>query len=132
MKKPHIGQSEAGGSAGNAEASIANAVHLADRINALHHEVEQYKTQMLLEARAAGKLLLEAKDTVKHGEWLDWLEANFEGSGRTARAYMRIAAHWEKIGFKMAEGSANISIAEALKLLRYGYSRTTYRDEGRV
>lgn len=105
---------------------------LAERINSLHREVEQHKTQMLLEARAAGELLLEAKDTVKHGEWLDWLEANFEGSGRTARAYMRIAAHWEKIGFKMAEPSANISIAEALKLARFGYSRKSYRNEGRV
>ena len=116
------------GARGSAEASIP----LVDRINTLHYEVEQHKTQMLLEARAAGELLLEAKDTVKHGEWLDWLEANFEGSGRTARAYMRIAAHWEKIGFKMAEGSANISISEALKLVRYGYSRTSYRNEGRV
>ena len=128
MKKLQAGNSEQGGSTGCTDASIP----LADRINTLHREVEQHKTQMLLEARAAGELLLEAKDTVKHGEWLDWLEANFEGSGRTARAYMRIAAHWEKIGLKMAEGSANLSIAEALKLVRYGYSRTSYRNEGRV
>ena len=105
---------------------------LIDRINTLHHKVEQHKTQILFEARTVGNLLLEAKDTVKHGEWLEWLETNFEGSGRTARAYMRIAVHWEKIEPKLAEGSANLSISEALKLVRYGYNRKTYRNEGRV
>lgn len=122
MKKPHPGQEAAGGSAGNAEASIANAVYLADRINALHHEAEAHKMQAILKARAAGELLLEAKDTVKHGEWGDWLEVNFEGSGRTARAYMRIAGRWELLEAKW-QSTANLSIAEALKRVRYGYRR---------
>lgn len=121
MKKPEM-KAQAGNSAGNAEASIASTVHLAERINILHLEVGRHKMQMLLKARAAGELLLEAKDTVKHGEWLDWLEVNFEGKGRTARAYMRIAQRWELIEAKW-QSTANLSIAEALKHVRYGYVR---------
>ncbi len=82
MRKAPLDKSEA--ARGGAEASIP----LVDRINSLHHEVQTHETQMLLKARAAGELLLEAKDTVLHGEWQDWLEANFEGSERTARRHI--------------------------------------------
>jgi hypothetical protein len=46
---------------------------------------------MLESAWHAGSALLAAKAQVKHGEWATWLEANFHGSDRTARAYMRVA-----------------------------------------
>jgi hypothetical protein len=35
-----------------------------------------------------GDLLVEAKQTVKHGEWLRWLENNFALSERSAQHYM--------------------------------------------
>jgi hypothetical protein len=40
---------------------------------------------------AIGGLLLEAKDQLEHGEWLGWLERNFERSTRTAYNYMSAA-----------------------------------------
>jgi hypothetical protein len=39
----------------------------------------------------AGKLLLEAKAGLKHGEWLPWLKTNFKLSQQTASVYMRLA-----------------------------------------
>lgn len=39
-----------------------------------------------------GELLTEAKAQVRHGEWLPWLEVNFEFRRETAAGYMRLAA----------------------------------------
>ena len=110
---------EVANSAG-ARGSAIDRVPLATRINALHREVQAHKAQMLLKARAAGELLLEQKRYIPHGEWMHWLTENFEGSGRTARAYMRIARYWDVLSPKW-QSTANMSIAEALELLRYGY-----------
>jgi Protein of unknown function (DUF3102) len=38
-----------------------------------------------------GDLLLEAKAQCEHGQWLDWLEAEFEGSEDTAERKMEVA-----------------------------------------
>jgi hypothetical protein len=38
-----------------------------------------------------GDLLLEAKAACKHGEWLGWLETEFEWSADTAGRYMKVA-----------------------------------------
>jgi hypothetical protein len=42
--------------------------------------------------RKAGEMLLEARDQVTKGEWISWVERNFELSERTARRYMKLAA----------------------------------------
>lgn len=47
----------------------------------------------LQHAIAAGEALMAAKAQLPHGQWLPWLVANFEGSERTAQAYMRVAAN---------------------------------------
>jgi hypothetical protein len=39
---------------------------------------------------ACGRLLNEARDYCEHGEWLDWLEDNFEWSVETASRYMAV------------------------------------------
>jgi Protein of unknown function (DUF3102) len=40
----------------------------------------------------AGEGLIEAKATLRHGQWLPWLEENFPGfSARSAQNYMRLA-----------------------------------------
>jgi site-specific DNA-methyltransferase (adenine-specific) len=53
---------------------------------------------------AAGRALLEAKAQVGHGEWLPWLTTNFEGSERTARRYMTVAANRTRVADLDAEG----------------------------
>jgi hypothetical protein len=64
---------------------------LAREINAEHGHVETYKHNTIRHAIRCGELLLEMKRRVGHGNWLTWLEENFEASERTARNYMEIA-----------------------------------------
>jgi hypothetical protein len=41
--------------------------------------------------REAGKLLLEAKESLDHGKWEAWLKKHFSLTGSTARRYMAVA-----------------------------------------
>ncbi len=75
----------------------APAESLADRINAEHRAANEAAASAIEHARLAGELLLEAKASVAHGAWGAWLSVNFEGSERTAQAYMRIAKRWPEI-----------------------------------
>lgn len=96
-------------------ASVALS-ELAERINAEHKAAEAAARSALGHALAAGKLLMEAKAAVNHGEWSAWLADHFEGSERTARAYMRLAKHWRTINAKR-QSTADLSIHDALQLL---------------
>jgi hypothetical protein len=69
----------------------------------------------LQHARQAGELLLEAKAKVKHGEWLPWLRNNCQIPERTAQAYRRIAAKWDRI--EKSATVAALTFREADKLL---------------
>ena len=46
------------------------------------------KTKSISDAIAIGGLLLEAQKQVGHGEWLPWLDREFDFSARTAQNYM--------------------------------------------
>ena len=89
---------------------------LADRINAAHRECAAAMNQGLQHALEAGRLLLEAKEQCTHGEWTPWLETNFAGSTRTARAYMQVAKRWPELEAKR-QTSAILTIDGALTLL---------------
>ena len=47
--------------------------------------------QSVASARLTGLLLIEAKGRVKHGEWLGFVEQNYEFDRRIAQNYMRLA-----------------------------------------
>jgi len=79
------------------EIEKSQLVELAERINKEHRQVETAVGRALGHARRAGKLLVEAKGKVRHGEWLPWLEANFEGTERVAQMYMRVHSRWDEI-----------------------------------
>ncbi len=128
MKRPEM-RTQAG-STGGAEVSIANAVHLTERINSHHAAAIHHAEQVLVNARAAGELLLEAKDGCKHGEWLNWIEVNFAGTQATAWRYMRIAQKWDELETNYSHVNS-LSIREALRLVRYGYSRKPYQNKTR-
>ncbi len=89
---------------------------LASAINTEHRKAQECAQAAIDHAYEAGRLLVEAKATVPHGEWGAWLAANFEGSDRTARGYMRLANNWEAIAAKR-QSSADLSIDGALQLL---------------
>jgi hypothetical protein len=87
--------------------------NLAGRINKHHRDVNAAVGRALNHARMAGKLLAEAKPKVRHGEWLPWLEANFEGSERVAQMYMRVYSRWEEIEAN-TKSVSDLTLSEAL------------------
>jgi phage N-6-adenine-methyltransferase len=89
---------------------------LSTQINTEHQACMQAAGKALDHAMRCGDLLSEAKSTCKHGEWQGWLDDNFDGSDRSAQAYMRLAGKREQIE-QNRRGSADLSIDGALKLL---------------
>ena len=69
-------------------AAIANREHALAR---------QSGESMIEHAILAGEALLKAKAKEKHGDWLPWLEANFDGSERIAQMYMSVAANPKRV-----------------------------------
>jgi hypothetical protein len=68
-------------------------------------------------AIAAGALLIEAKELVAHGEWLDWLQANCRVSQRQAQTYMRLARNRHKLEATKNAATAHLTIAAAEALV---------------
>jgi hypothetical protein len=74
--------------------SLSNSLtDLAARIQAEHEACESALKRGLEHAVAAGKLLIEAKAQLKHGQWLPWLRDHCRIPERTARRYMEIAPY---------------------------------------
>jgi hypothetical protein len=69
---------------------------LAAEIRAAHADAETAAKTATARAIEAGERLLEAKELVRHGEWLSWLRDNVGVSPRMAQNYMRIAKHRAK------------------------------------
>jgi hypothetical protein len=68
----------------------ADLPELAGMANQWHGLAGQAKRNQVEAAWHAGRALSAAKKLVPHGEWADWLAANFHGSERTAQVYMQL------------------------------------------
>lgn len=66
-------------------------VHLASEINRLYDTVVHHATEAVGASIALGQNLIEAKETVPHGEWEGWLRDNTKVHPTTARRRMRLA-----------------------------------------
>ncbi|WP_313673252.1 MT-A70 family methyltransferase [Mycolicibacterium sp.] len=66
---------------------------LASEANRFHAEAETKAQSAVESAWLAGKALIAAKEQCKHGDWLPWLDANFDADERTARRYMVLASN---------------------------------------
>lgn len=64
---------------------------LAAEIRKAHADVQEAAKTAAERAIEAGHALIEAKELLKHGEWLPWLREHCELPERTAQAYMRLA-----------------------------------------
>lgn len=71
---------------------------IVDEIKRAHDDARTAARFSAERAMEAGRLLIEAKASVGHGEWLPWLRVNVQMSERTARGYMTLA----KSGLKSA------------------------------
>ena len=68
------------------------------------HAKYNHKWRLLLPyAKTAGEALIEVKRVVGHGNFIPWVEHNFDGSVRTAQKYMRVARHWERLQVILAD-----------------------------
>ena len=83
---------------------------LADQANEYHRRAETAAKTAIEYAIEAGKLLIEAKELVRHGGWLPWLEENASFSRTTAANYMRIAR-------ADVQHVAHLTVRDALKEL---------------
>ena len=90
---------------------------LATAINTQHQAVETSLRSAVEHATKAGDLLLQAKASVKHGEWLPWLSANCSMSERTARNYMRLAKELPKLDDEKRQRVADLPMREALQVV---------------
>jgi hypothetical protein len=86
---------------------------LAASIRALDAAIRRSAEQIAREAVEAGKLLIEAKGLLRHGEWLPWLREHVAMSERTATRYMRLARSGLEIGHV-----ADLGIAAAARVGR--------------
>lgn len=86
---------------------------LAAEIKCAHAAARQHAGQALAHAIKAGEHLLEAKQYLKHGEWLPWLRDHTDIPERTAQLYMCLAKHKEVINTKSAT-VADLSIRGAV------------------
>lgn len=63
--------------------------------NKFYDEAQSAATGMLESAWKSGQALVEIKATLKHGEWMPWVKANFHGSYATANQYELLAANFD-------------------------------------
>lgn len=92
---------------------------LADDIRALHRSIVRDAEQIARDAIEAGKLLIEAKQALEHGQWGQWLRENCDLSARTARRYMALARSDLQIGHVANLGLTAAATAIATDQLRF-------------
>jgi hypothetical protein len=84
-----------------ARGNPAALLRLAAKANAEARAAEEHHKQSKEHARRCGEALMRAKALVPHGEWGQWLRANFERAARTARLYMQMAQmpaeEWQRV-----------------------------------
>jgi hypothetical protein len=90
--------------------------NLVPKINAAHRAAFGHAKEAMEAAAECGRLLLQAKELVPHGDWVAWLEANTETDERQSQKYMRLAKHWPELE-KRTGGSYLGGINETLKLI---------------
>ncbi|MBC7601225.1 MAG: DUF3102 domain-containing protein [Ramlibacter sp.] len=66
-------------------------INIAADINRLHELASSKAEEAVDHAIEAGKLLLEAKSALPHGDWLGWLDSNVFVTSRQVQRYMRAA-----------------------------------------
>jgi Protein of unknown function (DUF3102) len=89
---------------------------LAARIRAEHEASAVAMKRGLEHAINAGRLLIEAKEQLKHGQWLPWLEEHCAMSERSAQLYMRLARHAPELEAN-PQRVADLSVRGAAELL---------------
>ena len=83
-------QNTNGASAGT-EVIAATGPTVSDVINELHRNAYLHAETAVEDAIRCGEMLQQVKDSLKHGEWKPWIEANCDFVYQTAARYMKAA-----------------------------------------
>ena len=97
------------------ELTTPTLLNLAARINEHHAACEQAMNTGLQHALEVGRLLVEAKAQVPHGEWAEWVAENFDGADRTERLYRNLYNRRDELE-QSGNGVASLSLRSAAKL----------------
>lgn len=81
-------------------------------IDTITAEIQFYKQQAGVSILEIGKRLIEAKDQLSHGEWLDWLEKGVDFSVSSADRFMRLSKEYAN-----SATLPNLGYSKALALL---------------
>jgi len=95
----------------------------AQEIVNLHQEILIHLRLSLGKAIKIGKILIEQKSNLSHGEFTPWVKANIPFSDRTARNYMRLFR--ESHNLKMANISNLSQAYRFLKRLNWSQQKET-------
>lgn len=104
----------------NEIAAVRTADVIAAEINAIKRGTAQY---LLMQSLEIGRLLVEAKGTVAHGEWGKWLQENCAYSTSNANNLMRLYTEYgesEQVSFfeeNKLELFGNLNRSQAIALL---------------
>jgi hypothetical protein len=90
---------------------------IATRANMAHDNACEAAAQAVAYAIEAGRALIDAKDIVGHGDWLEWLKDNVTFSDRTARLYMRLAEVVPAMSDEDRQRVAKMSLRGAAKAI---------------
>jgi hypothetical protein len=100
-----------------AKQAIKKLNALAARIRTEHEATAIAIERGVEHAINAGRLLIEAKQLLKHGEWLPWLEKKCAVTARMAQVYMRLARSSPEIEKAKAKSISYLTIPAAVELL---------------
>ena len=89
---------------------------LAAQINAAHERAQGAVRDALGHAAEAGRLLIDAKRQLPHGQFGAWMAEHCAFARTTASLYMRVARQWPELQGALRSGNA-LPLREAQRLL---------------
>jgi hypothetical protein len=99
------------------EANPSALIGLAEKINEALDAVDACLKSSMVHALTAGRLLVEAKKYVPHGDWETWLRENCSLAPRTTQAYMQLTKKIKELPPLEAQRIADLPVREALKAI---------------
>jgi hypothetical protein len=88
------------------------SVTTVDRVNELYRDLSTLFSNSIEKAIEMGDVLLEAKNSLDHGQFKPWVEENFIFSYRTANKWMNLALNKKDVR-KLIKGNKVLSLTDA-------------------
>jgi hypothetical protein len=82
---------------------LIERINIALQIKAEHRAAVDAAHNAIERASACGRLLIQAKARVGHGQWLACVADHLSFGDRQARKYMQLAQHRDQIGLENAD-----------------------------